>query len=102
MTEDQFFVTVLFGERELMLYRNEKGRYYSAPKRLLPSRAFSNVVSAMKSIKSAAFRDLLNAASLGNIDVEVAIRQSGGLPVWRKLYTDKPLKALVYEIESAT
>jgi len=101
VAEGGFFVTVLFGERELMLYRSEKGRYFSAPKRLTPSRAFPSVDTAMKSIKSAALRDLLNAASLGDIDVEVAIRQSGGLPVWRKLYTDKPLKALVYEIESA-
>ena len=93
---------MLFGARELMLYRNEKGRYFSAPKRLLPSRAFPSVEAAMKSVKSAALRDLLNAASLGAIDVEVAIRQSGGLPVWCKLYTDKPLKALVYEIERAT
>lgn len=102
MTEGGFYVTVIFGERELMLYRADNGHYYSALRRLLPSRAFTSVNDARKSIKSAAMRDLLNAASLCSTDVEVAIRQAGGPPVWRKLYTDKPLKALVYEIESAT
>jgi hypothetical protein len=98
---DGYFVTVLFGARELMLYRGENGFYYSAPKRLLPSRAFASMADAKKAVKSAAMRDLLNAAALGSTDVEIAIRKSGGLPEWRKLYTDKPLKALVYEIESA-
>lgn len=96
------FATVLYGERELMIYRNqETGRYFLATKRLLPSRMFPSLQAAQKSIKSAVFRDLLNAASLASADVEVNIREPDGTILWRKLYTDKPLKALVYEIESA-
>lgn len=95
-----FYVLVLFGERELMLYRAEDKRFSLAPRRLLPSRTFRSVDDAKKALRSKVWRDLLATRDLIDVDIEVVIRQAGGLPVWRKLYTDKPLKALVYHTEN--
>jgi hypothetical protein len=95
-----FYVLVRYGERELMLYRAQDRRFYAAPKRLLPSRVFATLEDAKRSLRSSAMSQLLVTQDLLDVDIEVVIRQVGGPIVWRKLYTDKPLKALVYQVEN--